>query len=63
VKIIDVSLVTDSEQLGGKLFNHRYFYLSPTIREDIHNILIGKPNWENKKPLEDSVIFLLKPSK
>jgi len=32
---VDVSVITDNEDPPSKFSNHRYFYMSPTIRKDI----------------------------
>ena len=32
---VDVSVITDNEDAPAKFSNHRYFYMSPTIRKDV----------------------------
>lgn len=32
---VDVSVINDNEDAPSKLSNHRYFYMSPTVRKDI----------------------------
>jgi len=32
---VDVSVITDNEDPPSKFSNHRYFYMSPTVRKDI----------------------------
>ena len=42
--LVDVTLITDNEGLGAKLFNHRYYYTSPAVKEDIRLVLMGQIN-------------------
>ena len=42
--IVDVSTVNDDEGIGPSLSHHRYFYSSPTVRNDIRLFLHNQPN-------------------
>lgn len=42
VRQVDVSVIDDLEFFGAKFSNHRYYYASPTVREDMINILWHK---------------------
>ena len=48
IKIIDVSTVDDNEGFGPSISNHRYFYTSPTVRQDLYYTLHGKDNPQRK---------------
>jgi len=42
--IVDVSLITDNESIGATFSNHRYYYSSPLVREDMMKELQGVNN-------------------
>lgn len=46
---VDVTLITDNQGFGGKLFNHRYYYTSLAVKEDIRLILQEKINPKRKQ--------------
>ena len=48
LQIIDVSIINDNEGFGPALSNHRYFYTSPTVRNDLKLSLAGKENPDRK---------------
>lgn len=39
---VDVSLIDDNEDLSSSFTNHRYFYMSPTVRRDLFLTLNGE---------------------
>ena len=39
---VDVSVITDNEDPPSKFSNHRYFYMSPTIRKDMALFFLGE---------------------
>ncbi len=40
---VDVSVINDNEDTPSKFSNHRYFYMSPTIRKDVALFFMGVP--------------------
>ncbi len=44
ITIIDVSTVNDNDGFGPSLSNHRYFYTSPSVRNDLYYSLHGLEN-------------------
>jgi hypothetical protein len=46
--IVDVSIIQDNEGIGPSLSNHRYFYTSPTVRNDLKLSLSNLPNPDRK---------------
>lgn len=38
---VDVSTLTDVQGFGARFSNHRYYYASPTVRQDIRHVLWG----------------------
>lgn len=62
LQIIDVSIIQDNEGFGPSLSNHRYFYTSPTVRNDLKLSLAGKEN-PDRKILNHARRFQLLPLK
>jgi hypothetical protein len=52
MRTIDVSLITDHDDLSSKIGNHRYFYTSPSIRHDLKRVLWDKDFLTSKKEME-----------
>lgn len=50
-RIIDVSVITDHDDLTSKIGNHRYFYTSPSVRKDLQRVLWEKDFVTSKKVL------------
>jgi len=50
-RIIDVSVITDHDDLTSKIGNHRYFYTSPAVRKDLQRVLWKKDFVTSKKAL------------
>ena len=50
-RIIDVSVITDHDDLTSKIGNHRYFYTSPAVRKDLQRVLWNKDFVTSKKVL------------
>ncbi len=60
-KTIDVTLITDNESITSKITNHKYYYTSPIVREDLFNELdAGKSSLRHELDHENS--FVLKAS-
>ena len=53
-RTIDVSIITDHDDLSSKIGNHRYFYMSPSVRKDIKRVLFEKDFITSKKPMKHS---------
>ena len=51
-RVIDVSVITDNEGLSPQISNHRYFYTSPSIREDLKRVLWYRDFETSKKELD-----------
>jgi esterase/lipase superfamily enzyme len=49
LQIVDVSIINDNEGFGPALSNHRYFYTSPTVRNDLKLSMAGLPNSDRTK--------------
>ena len=58
---IDVSIVNDNEDAAAQFSNHRYFYMSPTIRKDIALFFQGveKSKLPRRKKLDHERRFML----
>ena len=52
MRTIDVSLITDHDDLASKIGNHRYFYTSPSIRQDLKRVLWDKDFLTSKKKIK-----------
>ncbi|MEM9549407.1 MAG: alpha/beta hydrolase [Bacteroidota bacterium] len=52
MRIIDVSVITDHDDLTSKIGNHRYFYTSPSVRKDLGRVLWNKDFSTSKKELK-----------
>jgi hypothetical protein len=53
IRTIDVSVISDHDDLTSKIGNHRYFYTSPSVRKDIGRVLWNKDFVSSKKELKD----------
>jgi len=51
-RIIDVSTITDHRNFMTSMSNHRYFYMSPTVTEDIKRMVWGKDFVTAKQKLD-----------
>ncbi len=52
IRTIDVSIITDNDDLPSKIGNHRYFYTSPTVRKDLGRVLWKKDFVTSKKEMK-----------
>jgi len=60
-KLIDVTLITDNEGIAADIFNHRYYYTSTIVKQDLNAILREKPS-PLKKTLTSDNHYVLDPS-
>lgn len=51
-RTIDVSMIRDHDDISSKIGNHRYFYTSPSIREDLKRVLWNKDYSTSKKKMK-----------
>lgn len=51
-RTIDVSVITDHDDITSMIGNHRYFYTSPAVRKDIGRVLWNKDFKTSKKELK-----------
>lgn len=58
--VINVSLIDDNEGIGPTLSNHRYFYSSPSVRNDMMRHMTGQNN-QNRKATPHERYFILQP--
>jgi len=49
IRTIDVSVITDHDDITSKIGNHRYFYTSPSVRKDLGRVLWNKDFTTSKK--------------
>ena len=63
--VVDASLLADNKDIGSKLTNHRYFYTSPTGREDLmRSLYITKEEKFGKRALLDRPFrYVIEPAK
>ncbi|MDF1696420.1 MAG: alpha/beta hydrolase [Saprospiraceae bacterium] len=61
-RTIDVSLIKDHDDLSSKIGNHRYFYTSPSVREDLKRVLWSKDFSSFKKEMKHPRRLKLLPS-
>ncbi len=52
IRTIDVSVITDHDDITSKIGNHRYFYTSPSVRRDLNRVLWFKDFKTSKKELK-----------
>ncbi len=52
IRTIDVSVITDHDDVTSKIGNHRYFYTSPSVRKDLGRVLWKKDFKTSKKELK-----------
>lgn len=62
-RLIDVSTITDHRNFITSMSNHRYFYMSPTVTEDIKRLVWKKGFSTNKNVLDHPRRLQLKPIK
>ena len=63
MRTIDVSIITDHDDISGKIGNHRYFYTSPSIRHDLRRVLWQKDFKTDKKKMKHPRRLKLLPEK
>lgn len=52
IRTIDVSMITDHDDLTSKIGNHRYFYTSPSVRKDLSRVIWEKDFNTGKKAMK-----------
>lgn len=52
IRTIDVSMITDHDDITSKIGNHRYFYTSPSVRKDLQRVLWKKDFISFKKAMK-----------
>lgn len=60
-RIIDVSVITDHVNFSSSMSNHRYFYMSPTVIQDIRRMVWGGDFTRNKRKLDHARRWKLLP--
>jgi len=59
IYVIDTSQVNDTIDFFGKIANHRYFYLSPTVKSNLKEIIWDDHFLENhREDFQDNLCFL-----
>lgn len=60
---VDVSVITDNEDIPASISNHRYFYMSPTVRKDLVMTLNGADESDipRRKKLKHKRSLMLEP--
>ncbi len=61
ITIVDVSIVDDNNDFASKFSKHRYYFTSPTVRQDMLYVWAGeKPDSvKNRKPLISNRVYKL----
>jgi len=62
-RTIDVSVITDHDDITSKIGNHRYFYTSPSVRKDLGRVLWEKDFVTSKEELKHKNRLKLLPEK
>ena len=61
ITIVDVSIVDDNNDFASKFSKHRYYFTSPTVRQDMLYVLSGEEasSIANRKPMKRSRTYKL----
>lgn len=54
MRTIDVSLIKDNDDFSSKIGNHRYFYMSPSVRNDLKRVIWEKDFSTSKQEMKHS---------